>query len=51
MQRCVMKFSKYMNEWLYDKDGYYASFRAIGKGGDFYTAVSSSMFFGGSIAK
>ncbi len=51
MQRCVMKFSQYMQEWLYAKDGYYASFRAIGKGGDFYTAVSSSMFFGGSIAK
>ncbi len=46
-----MKFSDYMGEWLYAKDGYYASFRAIGKGGDFYTAVSSSMFFGGSIAK
>ncbi len=46
-----MKFSAYMNRWLYAKDGYYASFRAIGKGGDFYTAVSSSMFFGGSIAK
>ncbi len=40
-----------MNDWLYAKDGYYASFRAIGKQGDFYTAVSSSMFFGGSIAK
>jgi len=40
-----------MQDWLYAKDGYYAKFRAIGKGGDFYTAVSSSMFFGGSIAK
>ena len=40
-----------MQAWLYDKEGYYAKFRAIGKGGDFYTAVSSSMFFGGSIAK
>jgi len=46
-----MKFSKYMNDWLYAKEGYYASFRDIGKVGDFYTAVSSSMFFGGSIAK
>ena len=45
-----MKFSEYMNEWLYAKDGYYAKFREIGKGGDFYTAVSSSIFFGGSIA-
>ena len=46
-----MKFSDYMQAWLYAQDGYYAKFRAIGKGGDFYTAVSSSMFFGGSIAK
>ena len=40
-----------MNDWLYAKEGYYAKFRDIGKSGDFYTAVSSSMFFGGSIAK
>lgn len=47
-----MKFSSYMQEWLYAKDdGYYTAFREIGKQGDFYTAVSSSMFFGGSIAK
>ena len=46
-----MKFSAYMQEWLYAKEGYYAKFRTIGKEGDFYTAVSSSMFFGGSIAK
>ncbi len=45
-----MKFSQFFNSWLYDSDGYYAKFRQIGKGGDFYTAVSSSMFFGGSIA-
>lgn len=40
-----------MNDWLYAKDGYYTSFRTIGKEGDFYTAVSTSMFFGGSISK
>ncbi len=45
-----MRFSKYMNEWLYGKDGYYTKYITIGKEGDFYTAVSSSMFFGGSIA-
>jgi SAM-dependent MidA family methyltransferase len=39
-----------MNESLYSDNGYYAKFRTIGKEGDFYTAVSSSMFFGGSIA-
>lgn len=40
-----------MQEWLYGKEGYYASERIIGKEGDFYTAVSTSMFFGGAIAK
>jgi SAM-dependent MidA family methyltransferase len=39
-----------MNEWLYGEDGYYRHFRAIGKSGDFYTAVSTSSFFGASIA-
>ncbi|MBN2824920.1 MAG: SAM-dependent methyltransferase [Campylobacterales bacterium] len=45
-----MKFSNYMNEWLYGKEGYYQNFKAIGKSGDFYTAVSTSSFFGASIA-
>jgi len=45
------KFSSYMHKWLYGDDGYYRRHRDIGKKGDFYTAVSSSMFFGGSIAK
>jgi len=39
-----------MNEWLYGKEGYYKSFKAIGKAGDFYTAVSTSRFFGVSVA-
>ena len=46
-----MKFSEYMTQWLYGKDGYYASYKNIGKSGDFYTAVSTSKFFGGTIAK
>jgi SAM-dependent MidA family methyltransferase len=46
-----MKFSKYMTEWLYGEDGYYATYKNIGKEGDFYTAVSTSKFFGGTIAK
>lgn len=46
-----MLFSDYMNNWLYGVDGYYASYRPIGKSGDFYTAVSTSKFFGGTIAK
>ncbi len=45
-----MKFSTYMQAWLYGKKGYYRNFKEIGKGGDFYTAVSSSAFFGASIA-
>jgi len=45
-----MRFSQYMNEWLYGEDGYYHTFKAIGKSGDFYTAVSTSSFFGASIA-
>lgn len=40
-----------MHAWLYGPEGYYTKFRTIGKEGDFYTAVSSSMFFGGAIAK
>ncbi len=46
-----MKFSEFMNSWLYGKDGYYSNFNQIGKKGDFYTAVSTSKFFGGVIAK
>ena len=45
-----MYFSDYMNDWLYGKEGYYKNFKAIGKEGDFYTAVSTSRFFGASIA-
>jgi len=40
-----------MTQWLYGEDGYYASYKNIGKEGDFYTAVSTSKFFGGTIAK
>ena len=39
-----------MDSWLYGEDGYYKDFKEIGKGGDFYTAVSASPFFGASIA-
>ena len=46
-----MKFSEYMTEWLYGEEGYYATYKSIGKSGDFYTAVSTSKFFGGTIAK
>ncbi|MEN4052459.1 MULTISPECIES: SAM-dependent methyltransferase [Sulfurimonas] len=46
-----MKFSEYMTEWLYGEDGYYTTYKNIGKEGDFYTAVSTSKFFGGTIAK
>lgn len=46
----IMQFSRYMQEWLYADQGYYKHFKAIGKSGDFYTAVSTSRFFGASIA-
>jgi len=46
----MMYFSDYMDEWLYGDDGYYKGFKAIGKDGDFYTAVSTSPFFGATIA-
>ncbi|PLY07986.1 MAG: hypothetical protein C0625_03295 [Arcobacter sp.] len=45
------KFSDYFNAWLYSKDGYYSKYKEIGKEGDFYTSVSTSSFFGGSIGK
>ena len=51
MQTDKKSFSDYMSAWLYGADGYYASYKEIGKGGDFYTAVSTSKFFGGTIAK
>ena len=40
-----------MSEWLYGKNGYYTTYKNIGKEGDFYTSVSTSKFFGGTIAK
>ena len=46
-----MRFSKYFQDWLYGEDGYYSNYKDIGKGGDFFTAVSASSFFGGSIGK
>ncbi len=46
-----MRFSQYFYEWLYGKDGYYSKYKDIGKSGDFFTAVSTSKFFGGAIAK
>lgn len=44
-------FKKYMHQWLYSKKGYYSTYKEIGKEGDFYTSVSTSIFFGGAIAK
>ena len=46
-----MRFSDYMAAWLYGPEGYYTTYKAIGKEGDFYTSVSTSKFFGGTIAK
>ena len=46
----MIKFSSYFEDWLYKEDGYYANYKVIGKDGDFFTAVSTSKFFGGAIA-
>ncbi len=46
----TVPFSEFMNEWLYGPEGYYTTFKSIGKEGDFYTAVSTSRFFGATIA-
>jgi len=46
-----INFSTYFNDWLYGENGYYTQYNAIGKEGDFYTSVSTSSFFGGSIGK
>ena len=45
-----MLFSQYFEQWLYGESGYYKNYKTIGKGGDFYTAVSTTNFFGASIA-
>ncbi len=45
-----MIFSEYMEAWLYGPRGYYRTLRPIGKEGDFYTAVSTSPFFGAAVA-
>ena len=47
----MQPFSEYFDEWLYGEDGYYSNYKTIGKEGDFFTAVSASSLFGGSIAK
>ena len=47
----MIEFKNYFEEWLYGKNGYYSNYKQIGKDGDFFTSVSTSSFFGGSIAK
>ena len=47
----MITFNNYFHTWLYDKDGYYSHYKEIGKDGDFFTSVSTSSFFGGTIAK
>ncbi len=51
MNNKQIAFSNYFHKWLYGQNGYYSNYKTIGKEGDFYTAVSSSSFFGGSIGK
>jgi SAM-dependent MidA family methyltransferase len=47
----MITFNDYFNDWLYGQDAYYSNYKQIGKDGDFFTSVSTSSFFGGSIAK
>lgn len=47
----MIRFKDYFDEWLYTQNGYYSNYKQIGKDGDFFTSVSTSSFFGGSIAK
>ncbi len=51
MNKSSLKFSEYFQNWLYGEDGYYSNYKTIGKEGDFFTAVSTSSFFGGTIGK
>lgn len=46
----LIPFSEYMRDSLYGANGYYMAPHRVGKGGDFYTSVSASKFFGGAIA-
>lgn len=46
----IKTFSSFYTDWMYGDEGYYASIKRVGKGGDFYTSVSVSRLFGGSIA-
>ena len=51
MREYRVLFSSYFQDWLYGDSGYYSTYKNIGKEGDFFTAVSTSGFFGGSIGK
>ncbi len=46
-----MRFSDYMQAWLYGEQGYYTQAPQIGQRGDFVTSVAVSPFFGGTLAR
>lgn len=46
----MIPFRDFFHDWLYGQNGYYTQYQPIGKKGDFYTSVTSSRYFGGSIA-
>ncbi|MFP4428448.1 MAG: SAM-dependent methyltransferase [Desulfovermiculus sp.] len=46
----MIPFREFFQDWLYGENGYYAQYQPIGKKGDFYTSVTASPYFGGSIA-
>lgn len=49
-KRSLLRFSEFMSQSLYGGNGYYTNPQKVGESGDFYTSVSASKFFGGSIA-
>ena len=46
----MIPFRDFFHDWLYGQNGYYTQYQPIGKEGDFYTSVTASRYFGGSIA-
>jgi SAM-dependent MidA family methyltransferase len=46
----LQTFSSYFNDWLFGANGYYSSIEQVGAKGDFVTSVTTSGFFGATVA-
>lgn len=46
----MQKFNEYFNDWLFGDSGYYSKNNQVGAQGDFVTSVTTSSFFGATIA-